>query len=97
MEQDWTLRFTAPADGPAGQTVAPATPHEQVSSAPVFAVGDCVRREQTRWRDGGKVIGMRITEVGHLYTIRRWSDKALYDATTAELVPDPIMYPIRPV
>ncbi|MFI1576888.1 hypothetical protein [Embleya sp. NPDC020630] len=39
---------------------------------------------------------MRGTEEGSILTVRRWSDRALYDAPASELVPDPVVFPTRP-
>ncbi|GCE02486.1 hypothetical protein [Embleya hyalina] len=94
MTGDSTIRFIAPATGP----VEHATPPEPALTADTFEVGSRVRREETRWRDSGEVIGVRTGERGDgpILTVRRWSDRALYDAPASELVPDPVVFPTRP-
>lgn len=94
MAGDSTIRFTAPAGDPVEPP--PARTGQPVSDAPTFALGARVRRGPTRWPDGGEVVGIRETEAGLVHTVRRWSDKSLYDATAAELTPDPVMFPNRP-
>ncbi|MFE3204045.1 hypothetical protein [Embleya sp. NPDC059237] len=92
MTGDSTIRFIAPANGP----VEHAAPPQGAPAGPTFEVGSRVRRAETRRRDSGEVIGVRVTEEGPILTVRRWSDRALYDAPASELVPDPVVFPTRP-
>ncbi|WP_424638263.1 hypothetical protein [Embleya sp. AB8] len=89
-----TIRFTSPSDHVA--ELAPAIVSPQLGvEGPEFVVGDPVRRRGTRWRDSGEIIGIRCIDAGPLYTVRRWMDRSLYDATAAELFHDPDETPLR--
>ncbi|WP_439674599.1 hypothetical protein [Embleya sp. MST-111070] len=92
MTGDPTIRFITPADGP----VEHAAPPQGAVAVPSFEVGSRVRRPETRWRDSGEVIGVRVAEEGPILTVRRWSDRALYDAPVSELIADPVVFPTRP-
>ncbi|MGC0422494.1 hypothetical protein [Embleya sp. AB8] len=89
MNRDHTIRFTSPSDQPAQLTPAVVSP--QLGRVETdFAVGDTVRRTGTRWRDSGEIVGIRCTDAGDvLHTVRRWSDRGMYDAMADELIHDP--------
>ncbi|WP_424639809.1 hypothetical protein [Embleya sp. AB8] len=93
-EDRTTIRFTSSVDHPAELRPAVISP-QLAGRQPEFAIGDPVRRHGTRWRDSGEIIGIRSTDAEPIHTVRRWSDRSLYDATAAELIHDPDEIPLR--
>ncbi|MGC0422634.1 hypothetical protein [Embleya sp. AB8] len=88
-----TIRFTSSSD--CSVESAPVIGSPQLSGKErEFAVGDEVRKTSTRWRDSGEIVGIRYIDAEPLYTVRRWADRDLYDATADELVHDPDLTPL---
>ncbi|MGC0414967.1 hypothetical protein ABIA38_000456 [Embleya sp. AB8] len=95
MATKGTVRFTAPAPAPIRPTArTPPRTTARGAEAPVvmptFTTGDRVCRPRTGRRDSGPIVGLRTTEAGLVFTIRRWCDRTLYDATATDLTPDPL-------